>query len=104
MKQQLKVYELKPKTLIVGNKVKLIDGSSLTSEQHPYKEHYIVFNYEGAGSGKPLKELTAEVVEVNIEGLYCMGAVDNLYKQDVKIKIGSLYFYTSSSHVQLIEE
>lgn len=104
MKKQLKVYELKPKTLIVGNKVKLVDGSSLTCEQHPYKEHYIVLNYEGTESGKPLKELDAEVVETNIEGLYCMGVVDNLYKQDVKIKIGSLYFYTSSKHVQLIEE
>lgn len=104
MKRQLKIYELKPKTLLVGDKVRLIDGSSLTCEQHPDKEHYIVFNYEGTGSGKPLKELDAEVIETNIEGLYCEGAMGTLFKQDIKIKIGSLHFYTSSKHVQLIEE
>lgn len=104
MKRQFKVYELKPKTIIVGDKVRLVDGSSLTCEQHPDIEHYIVFNYEGTGSGKPLKELTAEVIETNIEGLYCEGVMNGLYKQDIKIKIGFLYFHTSSKHVQLIEE
>lgn len=104
MKKQFKVFELKPKTLIVGCKVRLIDGSSLTCEQHPDREYYIVCSYEDTGSNKPLKELDAEVVETNIEGLYCNGVTDNLYKQDIKIKIGSLHFHTSSKLVQLIEE
>lgn len=103
MKKQFKIYELKPKSLLIGDKVRLIDGSSLTCEQNPVKEHYIIYSYEGVGSNEPLKELDAEVIETNIEGLYCEGVMDTLFKQDIKIKIGSLYFFTSSKHVHLID-
>lgn len=103
MKKQFKIYELKPKSILIGDKVRLIDGSSLTCEELPNKEVYIVCSYEGTNSGKPLKELDAEVVETNIEGLYCEGAMGTLFKQDIKIKIGSLHFYTSSKHVNLID-
>ena len=98
MKKQLRVTSLKRKQFNVGDKVRVYDGSSITSDKQ--KDIYIVFDYpELTGEKEVLKELTATVVETDLEGLYATGVFDGLYQQDIKIQIGYGFFYTSSAHV-----
>jgi len=98
MKKQLRVSPLKKKQFNVGDKVRVYDGSSITSDSQ--KDIYIVFDYPNlTGEKETLKELTAIVVETELEGLYCTGVLGNIYQQDIKIQIGYGSFYTSSAHV-----
>lgn len=83
-----------------GDKIYLIDGSSLTAEESK-KEHYIIYPYpELTGSRLSLKDIEAIVIQSGIEDSLCMGVLDNMYLQDLIIKVGKGLFRVSSGHVK----
>ena len=102
MKNQLKLRPLQEQTLKVGDTVKLIDGSSLTALNYD-EEVYIVFPYKKlTGTEERLKDIIAVVTDVEVEGLFCKGADNSIYKQDIELVAGTGIFYTNSSMVKLL--
>lgn len=82
-----------------GDKIYLIDGSSLTAEESK-KEHYIVYSYpELTGSHLNLKEIEATVIQAGIQDSLCMGVNDIIYLQDLIVKVGKGLFRIASGHV-----
>lgn len=104
VKRQFKVRELETKHFSLGDKVKLIDGSSLTCYDQS-RDVYIIHAYKDiTGLNEILKYCTAEVIHNNISDLFAEGILGFIYKQDVCIKIGEGIFYTSSAHIVSVEE
>lgn len=99
-KKQFTISEITPNSLIEkGMFVKLIDGSSLTNEGGT-QDYYIVFSYEEETKDKrKLKDIPCQVLETNIKNKFATSVVNTLYQQDLKIKVGELIMYTSSSMV-----
>lgn len=98
MKTQFKVAELKKIKFNIGDKVNLIDGSSITSEKK--EDILIVSSYPDiTGTDKTLKNIVGVVVENNVIGHYCSGVLGEIYEQDLKITLGEGVFYTNSSMV-----
>lgn len=104
MKKTFTIRVYKDNNLKVGDKVRLVDGSGFTSIEDNTREVYIVVAYPNlTGSDVVLKELVAEVTEINITDKVCKGVLDNVYLQDIVVKIGEGFFRTSSGMVKSIK-
>ena len=102
-KKQFKVRPLNKKDLKVGDKVYLIDGSSLTiGDEDDKEDYYIVFAYPNVTKReKILREIEATVLETELTDFFAEGVFGGIYQQDIKILVGKAIFYTSSAHVIL---
>lgn len=101
MKRQLKLVKLTPKQLSIGDKVKIIDGSTTSSKEHPNIPIYIVDNMEGLLS-KQLSKLICTVVAINLEGNFIANDI-SLFEQDTLIEVEGFLFYTHSILLEKVE-
>lgn len=103
-KQSFNVDDKKVKELKLKQKVRVIDGSSLTSiDDNGLYDIYIVNHYPKlTGLYGELRNLDAYVVETNIKNHICSGVCGFGYLQDVLIKIGSGLFRCNSTHLEII--
>ena len=101
-KKSLKLESYIDKTIMVGSRVGLIDGSGLTCESID-KDVYIVFPYpELTGSEFALKELAFYVVEIGVANYAATSVVDTAYIQDIVVEYDGCKFRTCSQFVKLI--
>lgn len=97
--------ELINPSIKVGDKIRIHDGSSITSVEFYPENIYIVFPYPAiTGLHQDLKFIDGEVVEVGITNRFIPHDLCKcLYPQDIVIKLGKGLFRTSSAMVHLIE-
>lgn len=87
----------------LGDKVKVIDGSSITPMSND-QDCYIVCAYpELTGSQLLLKDMEAEVISTKVRHYACEGVCGNAYRQDLVIKLGLCEFRIASGMVRKIE-
>jgi len=110
MKKSMIIRTLIDKDIKVNDRVRVIDGSSLTylgKEYLPNKAEYgdnpkecvIVESYPLlTGSTDKLKDIIADVIEISIKNRCTIPSfgLDVGYLQDIVVKIGNGYFRTSS--------
>lgn len=114
LKTQINIEDLPTRNYKVGDKVRLIDGSSLMFDDLNHyttplnspigpDDLYIVCAYPTVTkSSAPLKELAMNVVEVDCDNLCtCVRIGRNLsaFRQDIKIEYNGVVFRTASSMV-----
>lgn len=104
MSKLLKLSTKQNKNIKIGDRILLIDGSSLHAETTKEK-CYIVHSHDDiTGSNLPLKDIEGEVLKIN-EPYYSDPRISNyLYHCDLLIKLGKGEFRTSSSMVYKINK
>jgi len=88
-------------TIEVGDKVTLNDGSALSCDMVSYPV-YIVNSYsELTGTLDILKNIIAEVVDINIDNKVILNNPNDgwCYLQDITVKLGKGIFRTASEFV-----
>lgn len=101
MKRQLKLVKLTPQPLSIGDKVKIIDGSTTSSKDYPNIPIYIVDNMDNLLS-RPLGKLICTIVAINLEGNFIINN-RSLFEQDTLIEVEGFQFYTHSILLEKVE-
>ena len=102
MKKSYKLSRHINSEIKVGDRIKIVDGSGLTS----FKEIdvYIIYSYlELTGSELKLKEIEGTVLETNIDNfIHPIHSLELAYLQDIVIELGNAKFRTSSNFIRKI--
>jgi len=108
MKKSLEIKEYHQQ-LEVGDRVRVIDGSSLTVKENgiydpQLEECIIICAYpELTGSSNRLKDIVGTVVEINITDRIVPGEATLIaYRQDIVIQLHKAFFRTASRMVRKI--
>lgn len=102
-KRSFKIKKYINPEIMVGDKVRLTDGSALTCNKLE-KDVYIANSYPELGIRGRLKDYDATVKEVGVTDRFCPGAFGSGYLQDIVISINGVDFRTTSSCVTKVEE
>lgn len=101
-KVTLSIVEYINPAIKAGDKVRIVDGSSLTPLNYVKKDFYIVNSYPNlTGTGLKLEEITGEVIFTGIKNSVCT-SYDRAYLQDCVIQLGNGLFRTCSQFLKKV--
>lgn len=103
MKKHFKVRRYINESIKVGDSIRIIYGSGLSSIGNEM-DYYIVFAYPNlTGSDKKLMHIVGTVVETGITDIITEPDLGYCYGTDIKIKLGDAEFYTCSWFVVKVD-
>jgi len=102
MKKSFKLKTYINNNIKIGDKIKIIDGSGLSSTMSDdNKDYYIIFSYpDYTKSNLNLKEIIGTVVQTNITDYILISNNDYAYLQDIVIELGEGRFRTCSAFLK----